>query len=370
MITGSIQTPVGIIPQVATKLQLKDYLGAMMVRWSINRDNYKVMPGLYAVGTPDASSDVFVSANYKLSFDHLRKNMDGLNAWILVLDTKGINVWCAAGKGTFGTKELVNRIKVTRLEEIINHRKIIVPQLGAVGVSAHKVKTETEGINSGASIISSNQQKKGNLNFSPASLKTNRGFNVIFGPIRAKDVKPFLNNNYKATTEMRKITFTFSERVRLIPVDFVYGKYKLLAAFAVIFFLSGINQTGISFHLSIDRGLTSVLNIFLAYAAGIIITPALLPYIPGRSFAFKGSVAGVALSLLLFYFHKLGNNYFEIISWLLILPGISSFLAMNFTGSSTYTSLSGVKKEMKIAIPLQITAAAAGLILFVVGKIV
>ena len=68
-----------------------------MVRWSIGRNNYKIEPGIYALGSPDKNSEVLVTANYKLSFDTLRKNLTGLNVWILVLDTKGINVWCAAG---------------------------------------------------------------------------------------------------------------------------------------------------------------------------------------------------------------------------------------------------------------------------------
>ena len=68
--------------------------------------NYKVDPGLYALGAPDADSPVLVSANFKMSFDLLREALPGRNAWILVLDTDGINVWCAAGKGTFGTEEL------------------------------------------------------------------------------------------------------------------------------------------------------------------------------------------------------------------------------------------------------------------------
>jgi hypothetical protein len=72
---------------------------------------------------------------------------------------------------------------------------------------------------------------------------------------------------------------------------------------------------------------------------------------------------------LLFYFGKLGNNYFEILSWFLIISGISSFMAMNFTGASTYTSLSGVKKEMKIAVPVQISFAVIGLVLLVIGKL-
>jgi len=109
-----------------------------MVRWGINRNKYRVGPGLYAVGTPGPESEVFVTANYKLTFDILRKNMTGLNVWILVLDTKGVNVWCAAGKGTFGTKELVSRIRLVSLERIVNHKRLILPQLGATGVAAHR----------------------------------------------------------------------------------------------------------------------------------------------------------------------------------------------------------------------------------------
>jgi hypothetical protein len=339
-IRGFVATSASNIPQVLGKLNYRDLLGAVMVRWSINRDNYRVTPGLYAIGKPSELSGVFVSANYKLSFDHLRKNLDGLDAWILVLDTKGINVWCAAGKGTFGTRELVNRIRETRLEEIISHRRIIVPQLGAVGISAHEVKKQTE-----------------------------RGFDVVYGPVKAQHIKDFISNKYVTTREMRSVTFTFAERARLIPVDFVYGKYKLLIAFALFFILSGLNRNGISFQLAIDRGLEAILYVFLSYIAGIVITPLALPYIPGRSFAFKGFIAGTVVFFILLWLNHSGHNYYETISWFLIISGISSFVAMNFTGSSTYTSLSGVKKEMKIAIPLQIAFSVIGVILFIIGKI-
>jgi CO dehydrogenase/acetyl-CoA synthase gamma subunit (corrinoid Fe-S protein) len=86
-----------------TRLSGKDRMGRFRSRVSGFRMYYRVDPGLYAVGSPNTDSPVLVSANYKLSFNTLRSNLDGLDAYILVLDTKGINVWCAAGKGTFGT---------------------------------------------------------------------------------------------------------------------------------------------------------------------------------------------------------------------------------------------------------------------------
>jgi len=41
---------------------------------------------------------------------------------------------------------------------------------------------------------------------------------------------------------------------------------------------------------------------------------------------------------------------------------------MNFTGSSTYTSLSGVKKEMKTALPLQIVSGIHCCLIVIAGN--
>ncbi len=147
---------------------------------------YTIDPGLYALGNPDQSSPVLVTANYKLTFDRLRQALPKLDAWVLVLDTKGINVWCAAGKGTFGTGELVERIRLADLERVVNHRELILPQLAGPGVSAHQVKKLS-------------------------------GFKVIYGPIRAGDLPAFLDAGCKATPEMRRKTFTIWERAALDP---------------------------------------------------------------------------------------------------------------------------------------------------------
>jgi hypothetical protein len=336
-ITGQIDYLDGTIPKVSQKLDFPDLLGTIMVRWGINRDNYRVAPGIYAVGSPDNLSNVFVTANYKLSFDTLRKNLSGIDGWILVLNTRGINVWCAAGKGTFGTKELITQINKVSLDKIINHKRIILPQLGAVGVAAHEVKKET-------------------------------GFNVHYGPVRAVDIKKFIDAGYRADKEMRKVKFGLWDRIKLIPVELVSGKYYLLGALLLISLLSCIGIQEFSLGGLWARTNTAVLNLLLAYISGIVVTPIFLPYLPGRSFSFKGFCTGILISALVFFLKMSGENIFENISWFLLISGISSFLAMNFTGTSTFTSLSGVKKEMKVAVPLQITLAASGIILFVLGK--
>lgn len=338
-VTGSIPIAEGVIPKISTETDTKDFLGAVMVRWGINRENYRVEPGLYAVGTPGKESDVFVTGNYKLSFDNLRKSLPGLDGWILVLDTKGINVWCAAGKGTFSTKELVRRIKLVSLEKIVNHKRLILPQLGATGVAAYRVKEES-------------------------------GFNVHYGPVRASDIKKFITDGYRCDKTMRKVTFGFKDRLKLIPNDFIYGKFYLLGAVTILFIISGISSNGLSYTDFSGTGAPAILKIVFAYIAGIVITPMFLPYLPGRHFSLKGFFAGSLVFLILLLLKSSGSSIIETLSWFLIITAISSFLAMNFTGSSTYTSLSGVKKEMKISLPFQIGFALVGIVLQVIGKII
>lgn len=335
-ITGTLKTPVGCVWQVAPRWSRSDIWSTIKVRWSLGRMNYSVKPGLYAVGNPDENSNVFVSANFKLSFDHLRRVLESTNAWILVLDTKGINVWCAAGKGTFGTRELTYRIKAHELNKLVAHKKVIVPQLGAVGVSAHEVLEKT-------------------------------GFNVIYGPVKAGDIPEFVRSGLRASPEMRRVRFPFYERLKLVPVELTFGGFYLILIPAVFFILSGLSLKGYSVDDAWSKGGIAVLNLMTAYLAGCVITPAFLPWIPFRRFSVKGLIAGWGLAIALYFLTGLGNSIVEIISWFLVMGGISSFLAMNFTGSSTYTSLSGVKKEMRISLPLQIIASSLGLIVWIVS---
>lgn len=336
-IIGAIPTVFGEIPLVDSQWNASDIRNAMRVRWNVGRMSYVVDPGLYAVGNPDGEAMVFASANFKLSFDHLRKALHGLNAWILVLDTHGINVWCAAGKGTFGTEELVKRIKIHALLNMVNHRKIILPQLGAVGVSAHEVKDKT-------------------------------GFQVVYGPVLAADIPAFVASGFKATPAMRVIKFPMWERIKLIPVELTYGRYYLILVPAVFFILAGLGPTGYSVDDAWRNGGRAAILLLSSYFAGCVLTPALLPWVPFRRFALKGLVLGWMVTSGFLLLDILGSHLLEKISWYLMMGAVSSFLAMNFTGASTFTSLSGVQKEMKTALPLQIGAAALGLIAWIIAR--
>jgi hypothetical protein len=232
------------IPVVDTRLKISDRLGSWGVRWGIGRSRYRVNPGLYAVGDPTPESPVLVSANYKLSFDRLRSELGGLDAWILVLDTKGINVWCAAGKGTFGTDELAERVEAVGLDKVVAHRTLIVPQLGAPGVAAHEVKKRS-------------------------------GFRVVYGPVRACDLRTFLDNGMKAKPAMRLVRFRLWDRTVQIPVDLTGSAKYLFATAAVFLLLSGLGPGGYSTARIVTIGVPSVALLVCAYLGGVVAAPLL-----------------------------------------------------------------------------------------------
>ena len=330
-IDGWVETVAGPVPRVRTALSSADRFGAWRVRWGIDRMGYTVEPGLYAAGSPLPESPVFVSANYKMSFDLLRSRLSGRDVWILVLDTAGVNVWCAAGKGTFGTEELLRRINVTGLDKIVTHRKLVVPQLGATGVSAHKIKKES-------------------------------GFRVVYGPVRVADLPAFLDAGMKASPAMREVDFQLRDRLVLTPVELIAsGRYALPAA-AALALLSGLGRGGYSLSRAFSDGPAAAAILLGAWIVGAVVIPVLLPWLPGRAFSVKGIWAGLFYLLAAFWLTAgFERGWAAQVAWLFIVPSVTSYLGMNFTGSSTFTSLSGVLKEMRLAIPLQLFCAIVGL---------
>lgn len=329
-------TGAGQIPRVKTFWEKRDWAGAVRVRLNLGRNDYKVSPGLYSAGKPGEDSPVLVTANYKLTFDCLRKELGGTDAWILVVDTRGINVWCAAGKKTFSTEEVVERVKSSGLEKIVRHKKIVLPQLAATGVSALAVKKRC-------------------------------GFRVVWGPVRVNDIRAFLNKGMKAEPQMRRVTFALPERIVLMPVEISQILKPALWTLLVLFILSGIGPGVYSITGAWNRGLITAFACFAAVIAGAVATPALLPRIPGKAFSLKGGQAGVVFGLLSVFVFRNDINWAGAAAIVMMTAAISSYLAMNFTGSTPYTSPSGVEKEMKKAIPIQIGAALIGIVLWIIS---
>ena len=323
--------------QTNTEISFHDRLGGLRVRWDIGRNDYRVESGLYACGNPDAASNVLVTANYKLTFDSVRKELDGMDVWILVLDTKGVNVWCAAGKGTFGTDELLRKIKETDLARIVTHRDLILPQLGASGVSAWKVTAAS-------------------------------GFRIHFGPVYARDLSGYIKAGMKKTEAMNRVTFTLGERMAVAPVEIAHAWKALLLTIPISILLS--LPTGIGFS---SRILFYLLSLTGGIFAGTVLFPALLPYLPFRAFSVKGAVLGflwTALSGFAAFFPaivsgglSLSVNFLMLaLSSAFLTVPLVSFLAMNFTGASTFTCQTGAELEVKIGLPVMIGMIVAGII--------
>lgn len=329
--------PVGTLTSAMT---WRDRLGTLRARLGIGRMNYRVRPGLYALGRPTTESPVLVSANYKLSVDHLRAALPGLDAWILVLDTHGINVWCAAGKGLFSTDEVVRQVESARLSSRVSHRKLVLPQLAATGVTAHEVRSRT-------------------------------GFRVVYGPVRAADIPAFLAARMTATPAMRQVRYGLRDRAVLVPVEVVMGaKYPILAA-AALLLLGAFVPRGAWLANAASTGAAAAGLTLGAFLAGTVLGPLLLPWLPGRAFSVKGAALGLGVAAVLAVVGwpaaAFDSSALRVAAWTVLLPAFTSFVLMNFTGSTTFTSLSGVLREMRVAVPLQIAAVIVGIGLWVAG---
>ena len=275
-------------------------------RIGIRRGEHRAAPGLYRLGNPSNESPVFVTANYTLSFDALRSSLKGVDSYILVLDTRGVNVWCAAGKRTFGTRELVRRIEATKLAEVVSHRKLILPQLGASGVAAHEVRKASS-------------------------------FTVEYGPVRAEDLPEYLKT-HKATPQMRLVRFNLRDRLVLTPVDVTQNLLALLVAMGIGFLIGGVPY---------------MLAAFAVIIGATVLFPALLPWLPTKDFSSKGAFLGIALAIPFIlsvvlghadwsWYRQLGQSA----GYLLAMSASVAFIALNFTGASTFTSVVGVRKEI------------------------
>jgi hypothetical protein len=111
--------------------------------------------------------------------------------------------------------------------------------------------------------------------------------------------------------------------------------------------------------------------------AGAVLFPILLPCIPSPNFSTKGFILGgaAALPFVLTSFlsnpdivlwHRAGSA----LSYLLALPPVTAYLSLNFTGATTYTSKSGVKREIYTYIPVMAWIFGAGLVLTIALTII
>jgi len=138
--------------------------------------------GLTKIGNPGRNSPVFLTCNYHLTVQRVKRSLRGMDAYLLVANSRGINVWCAATGGHFTNHDVISVLKTSGIEELVDHRNVILPQLAAAGIEAKDIHMKT-------------------------------GWKVIWGPIYAKDIDLFTGNNLNKTPEMRQVEFPWLQRL-------------------------------------------------------------------------------------------------------------------------------------------------------------
>ena len=317
-----------------SKLTWRDIAGRWKARWGIGRMNFRVQPGLYALNQPGRNAPILVTANYKMTFDILRRDLAGQAAWILVLDSKGVNVWCAAGKGTFGTAELVQRLRQVDLPRFVDHRRLTLPQLGGPGIAAYRVRQAT-------------------------------GFTCDFGPVRSADLPAYLQAGGHKTARMAQVDFPLMQRLALVPMELVPALRLALPVLGVFFLVNLFLQQPLAWPE------------LVAYGGGIVfgcvLLPLLLPWLPGRAFGVKGYLLGLVwtafLVAVLLPAWQFPAPRWQIAGYFLILPALTASYALFFTGSTPVTSLAGVQWELRRLAPWLVFSLSLGIVCTLGGRL-
>jgi len=164
----------------------------------------KVRPGLYRVGEPNSKSPVLVTGNFDLTVRRVVRQLDGrVDCWLLVADSAGINVWCAAGGGYFSAEKVTAAVKISGVEELVAHHTLVLPQLAACGVDGRQVHRET-------------------------------GWAVRWGPARARDIPAYLSAGRQKSDAMRWVTFPLRERIEMMLVTLGFYGLFILVPLAVL----------------------------------------------------------------------------------------------------------------------------------------
>jgi demethylmenaquinone methyltransferase/2-methoxy-6-polyprenyl-1,4-benzoquinol methylase len=247
----------------------------------------KVRPGLYKVGEPDMSSPALVTGNFDLTIRRLVKAIDRkINAWVLVADTAGINVWCAAGGGYFTAEKIIAAVQSSHLAQVVNHRTLILPQLCANGVEGGRLWKEI-------------------------------GWRVRWGPVRALDLPAYLTSGCEKTAAMRGVRFPLWDRLEMVTVTL--GFYGLLILLPVLVFWRELFWPLFA----------SLVGLSYSYAV-------LHPWLPGRDGLVK-SIPLTILALAGLFFYNVVQGVMpagQLFNWAVGLTALSVFTAAELQGMS------------------------------------
>ncbi len=158
--------------------------------------------GLIKIGNPDKNSPVLVTGNYHLTVLKVKRALKGQNAFLLVADSRGINVWCAAAGGHFTHHDVIRALKLSGIESLVDNRAVILPQLAASGIEAKIIQQRT-------------------------------GWKVKWGPVDIRDFSVYVVNGQKKTAAMSIVRFPLQDRLEIA----VAWAFWMSVVFSLVLFI-------------------------------------------------------------------------------------------------------------------------------------
>lgn len=299
-------------------------------------DRVPIQPGIYQAGNPSSNSPIIVTANYDFTYIKLMRDLKGIDAWVLVLDTNGINVWCAARGKDFGNEQLLEAVEATGIQKYVDHKTLILPQLSAGGVAIPNL---------------------------PKSFP----FKVKYGPVWSKYIPEYLKDKpNKKPNYMRLAKFNLYHRIRagITHTTFLLRKiflYPLIVALLLLLPTS----------FWVDK-LTWILYFLFWIISSNLLICFLFPISNFTSrFIHKGLLFGIVnafiVGLLTLLFHR---SFMFMILNLLFIFWISFFSTMSFSGYSMATSPREIQGEYPLFKMLNKIFLTIGIILSILGIII
>ncbi len=308
-----------------------DYVKSLICWLDSFKRTYAVEPGLYYTGDRyDHDSPLLVTANYHLTVFLLVRRLRRENVRLLVVNTDSINVWCAAGKGTFSNDAIFQQLN--RYEQHLpkddGRLKLILPKLCLAGVDLPALREA--------------------------------GCDATIGPIYGKDLPAYLSTEPCKDRDTDRVLFGLQSRLFTMPPGLLqtlkYGVTLLLALWLV--------QQIWPFALPVAGvlGLTVVLTI--AY-------PVCFPYLPGKWFAVKGLSLAIVVSTALCALAAGGLvSRGNLITAVLFTLASGMFFGQSYSGNSAVSNVTSVRKETARLLPVYVLLYLATLAAFIIKEAV
>ena len=305
-------------------------------------DHFPIEPGIYKSGTPDNKSPIIVTANYVFTYIKVMRALKGIDAWVLCVDSRGINVWCAARGSDFGNKQLIEAVEATGIDKITDRKTLILPQLSAGGVAAPLLSIESRGF----------------------------PFRVLYGPVWAKYLPEFLKERPAKKPDKWKLArFTSFHRLRafITHTTFLLRKIFLLPTIALILLFLGLSFIH-PFWISKFWRLGEIW-LWIIITNGLITSMFPLSNFT-RKFILKGIFYGILNVLLLGGLTWLLHRCLYLILWNTIFYfWLAFFSTMSLSGYSMATSPGEIQEEYPTFRKIHLILLSIGLILAAIGFI-